>query len=167
MITTTRNVITLYETDNGNYEFILSVLEDHNGELSDLSLQINFNNSEVLFIDNENYIYYDLYDSLIYDEENAEYKNLILFFDDESLRSKLLDMYEEAVFKGFFEHLNNNKNEKINDSMEIDRYYYKGVLIQRLTKDYLWYAIYNNQIVKWDQYRNDLENWIELNIFKK
>ncbi|MGM0495970.1 MAG: hypothetical protein ACQERX_04835 [Bacillota bacterium] len=47
--------------------------------------------------------------------------------------------------------------------MEYERYEYKGVLLQRLNKDYLWYAIYNNQIINWSQYRNDLESWIDSN----
>jgi len=65
----------------------------------------------------------------------------------------------------------NKKNETTNNSkpmaydallasvapeMECERYEYKGVLLQRLNKDYLWYAIYKNQIVNWSKYRNDL-----------
>jgi hypothetical protein len=47
--------------------------------------------------------------------------------------------------------------------MEHERYEYKGVLLQRLNKDYLWYAIYQNQIINWSKYRNDLESWIDSN----
>ena len=47
--------------------------------------------------------------------------------------------------------------------MEYERYEYKGVLLQRLNKDYLWYAIYKNQIVNWSKYCNDLESWIDSN----
>lgn len=49
--------------------------------------------------------------------------------------------------------------------MVLESYEYKGVLLQRMNKDYLWYAIYKNQIVNWSQYRNDLESWI--NCYKK
>jgi len=51
----------------------------------------------------------------------------------------------------------------VDPEMENERYEYKGVLLQRLNKDYLWYAIYKNQIVNWSQYRNDLESWINTN----
>lgn len=47
--------------------------------------------------------------------------------------------------------------------MEYERYEYKGVLLQRLNKDYLWYAIHKNQIINWSKYRNDLERWIDSN----
>ena len=43
-------------------------------------------------------------------------------------------------------------------------YTYGGVLLQRLNKDMLWYAIYENRIVNWSQYRHDLESWIDNNI---
>lgn len=32
-----------------------------------------------------------------------------------------------------------------------------SVLMQRMNKDMLWYAVYANQIIDWDQYRHDLE----------
>jgi len=47
--------------------------------------------------------------------------------------------------------------------MEYERCEYKDVLLQRLNKDYLWYAIYKNQIINWSKYRNDLESWIDSN----
>ena len=47
--------------------------------------------------------------------------------------------------------------------MEYERYEYKGVLLQRLNKDYIWYAIYQNQIINWGKYSNDLESWIDSN----
>jgi len=47
--------------------------------------------------------------------------------------------------------------------MEYERYEYKGVLLQRLNKDYIWYAIYQNQIINWSKYSNDLESWIDSN----
>lgn len=52
----------------------------------------------------------------------------------------------------------------IDPDMESERYVYKGVLLQRLNKDYTWYAIYKNQIINWSQYRNDLESWIDTHI---
>lgn len=53
--------------------------------------------------------------------------------------------------------------------VEKERFEYttkKGVkvLFQRLTKDYMWYAVANGQIVRWEQYRNDLKEWCEQNL---
>jgi hypothetical protein len=31
-----------------------------------------------------------------------------------------------------------------------------GVVLQRLNKDFIWYAIKNNRIIDYSQYRNDL-----------
>jgi len=45
--------------------------------------------------------------------------------------------------------------------IESDRFEYKGFLLQRLNKDYLWYVIKDNQIVNWSQYRNDMTSWID------
>jgi hypothetical protein len=36
-------------------------------------------------------------------------------------------------------------------------YFKNGVTFQRLNKDYIWYAIHQNIILDYDQYRNDLE----------
>lgn len=40
---------------------------------------------------------------------------------------------------------------------EAERYMFGKVLFQRLNKDSLWYAVYNNQIIDWDRYSSDLE----------
>lgn len=45
--------------------------------------------------------------------------------------------------------------------IETERFIHKGVTLQRLIRDGLWYAIYNNSIIKIDQYRNDLIAWID------
>ncbi|MFW5847519.1 MAG: hypothetical protein ACOCVF_01185 [bacterium] len=45
--------------------------------------------------------------------------------------------------------------------MICEQFEYKGVLLQRLNRDYIWYAIYKNQIINYSQYRNDLTSWID------
>lgn len=45
--------------------------------------------------------------------------------------------------------------------LEYEREEYKGITLQRLNKDFLWYAIYNNQIIDWSKYRNDLKSRID------
>jgi len=45
--------------------------------------------------------------------------------------------------------------------IEIESFLHKGITLQRLTRDGLWYAIYNNSIIKIDQYRNDIVAWID------
>jgi hypothetical protein len=57
--------------------------------------------------------------------------------------------------------VNNNLLYAVSPDMEAERYTYKNVLLQRLNKDRMWYAIYNNQIINWSQYRHDLESWID------
>jgi len=51
--------------------------------------------------------------------------------------------------------------------IEYERYEYTTksglkVLFQRLNKNSMWYAVYENQIVNWNQYRNDLEEWCDI-----
>lgn len=41
---------------------------------------------------------------------------------------------------------------------------YKGFIIQRLTKDMLWYVTKHNKIVNWSSYRNDMKSWIDKQI---
>lgn len=38
---------------------------------------------------------------------------------------------------------------------------YKGYHVQRMTKDFLWYVTFENKIVYWHQYRNDIRSWID------
>jgi len=45
--------------------------------------------------------------------------------------------------------------------IETESFIHKGITLQRLTRDGLWYAIYNNSIIKIDQYRNDIVAWID------
>lgn len=40
---------------------------------------------------------------------------------------------------------------------EAERYQFGKVLLQRLNKDCMWYAIFDGQIVDVDRYRSDLE----------
>lgn len=51
--------------------------------------------------------------------------------------------------------------------MEFERYYFTTksgviVLFQRMNKDSMWYAVALNQIVNWNKYRNDLEEWCDM-----
>lgn len=57
-------------------------------------------------------------------------------------------------------------NKRLKD-LEYERYAYitkNGInmLFQRLNKDSLWYVVYDNQIINYSQYRNDLEEWCEI-----
>ncbi|MDA3781435.1 MAG: hypothetical protein PF487_14595 [Bacteroidales bacterium] len=45
--------------------------------------------------------------------------------------------------------------------IEMESFTHKGITIQRLTRDGLWYVIYNNSIIKISQYRNDIVEWID------
>ena len=45
--------------------------------------------------------------------------------------------------------------------VEAERYTYRGVLFQRLNKDYCWYVVHQGQIVNWSKYRHDLEGWVD------
>lgn len=59
----------------------------------------------------------------------------------------------------------NQRNDKllaaVSSDIEMERFIYKGITIQRLTRDCLWYVIYNNSIIKISKYRNDLTEWID------
>lgn len=57
--------------------------------------------------------------------------------------------------------------DKMNPDLECERYWYRGILLQRLNNDYRWYVIYGGQIVNWSQYRHDLESWIDSVLDKK
>jgi hypothetical protein len=39
--------------------------------------------------------------------------------------------------------------------------YNEAFVFQRMTKDSMWYVTYNNRIIAWGQYRNDLTQWID------
>lgn len=49
----------------------------------------------------------------------------------------------------------------ISTDLTDEQYIYKGVTLQRLNKDYLWYAVFENEIINSSQYRHDLESWID------
>ena len=55
----------------------------------------------------------------------------------------------------------------IHETMIHETFDYKGYHIQRMTKDYLWYVTFNNKIVYWHQYRNDIKSWIDAHIVKE
>ena len=55
----------------------------------------------------------------------------------------------------------NNLLATVNPDIETESFIHKGITIQRLTRDGLWYAIYNNSIIKISQYRNDIVEWID------
>jgi len=42
-------------------------------------------------------------------------------------------------------------------NIEKEIYIKNNVTFQRLNKDYIWYAIFENVIIDYDQYRSDLE----------
>jgi len=45
-----------------------------------------------------------------------------------------------------------------------DEYIYRERFVfQRITANYLWYVTYENFIIARGQYRNDLEEWIDIN----
>lgn len=53
---------------------------------------------------------------------------------------------------------------KQNIDMIVEEYDYKTHFhFQRMQKDGKWYVTFKNQIVAWGQYRNDLEEWIDVN----
>lgn len=52
-------------------------------------------------------------------------------------------------------------NNEQSNNIEIESFVYKGITLQRLTKDGLWYAIHNNKIIEISQYRNDILAWID------
>lgn len=66
--------------------------------------------------------------------------------------------------------INNNNNNLLKQKllvMESERYTYVTkngitVLFQRLSNNFMWYAISSNQIVNWGQYRLDLEEWCDM-----
>lgn len=53
---------------------------------------------------------------------------------------------------------------KQSSEMIVEEYDYKTHFhFQRMQKDGRWYVTYKNQIIAWDQYRNDLQEWIDIN----
>jgi len=43
-----------------------------------------------------------------------------------------------------------------------EEYQYRNFKFQRKTSNCMWYVIYCNEIVNWGQYRNDLEEWVDI-----
>jgi hypothetical protein len=44
----------------------------------------------------------------------------------------------------------------------IEMYEYRGCTFQKLPHDYIWYVLSDNSIILRGQYRNDLENQVDL-----
>lgn len=48
------------------------------------------------------------------------------------------------------------------EEMIVEEFTYKKEFVfQRMTKDSMWYVTYQNRIIAWGQYRNDLTEWID------
>jgi len=50
---------------------------------------------------------------------------------------------------------------RLSSDMISEQFEYRGFTFQQMTKDERWYVCYENQIVNWGQYQNDLKEWVD------
>lgn len=50
----------------------------------------------------------------------------------------------------------------IKPEITIEKFTYKGFVFQRLNYSMLWHVIYNNEIVNYGKYQNDLKEWVDI-----
>lgn len=87
--------------------------------------------------------YYDVHKP----DENGNYEDTIFVMENDDC----FDLCDEPIIKQSSE-------------MIVEEYDYKTHFhFQRMQKDGRWYVTYKNQIIAWDQYRNDLQEWIDIN----
>lgn len=56
---------------------------------------------------------------------------------------------------------------KHSSDMVLDEYTFREKFkFQRITRFGVWFVTYENTIITFGQYRNDIEEWIDINYFK-